>query len=356
VLVKTLNKLSEDFSEAIHEVIETHYRSGSYGGWVHSSSYENISSQIAFAREVSNNPFFKRYAKRFSFFDKLSQRTEIQSDLKESIAKYFWEQYMPEIERKKIDSIYFESGSSIAYLSNQFLQYLKEEEWFYDSNLHKNIRIRTNNLLSYFDFRLADSSWKPINVSLMPYGAFSRDYGGTYGDLKKAVKQPPPADENEDYILLDGTIKIAEELTKDLGLQFNKSGIILMTASGVDIRKNFKFNGPHVGSFYNMLLKRCLLKLPCPKIMFLDESKWNYNFIFDNCHPIYDPGSWDKLKRETPLAIALSCSSKDKRNKISSSIAENGFEHQQCSELKPGLKGSWSIIAGNEMFKNYFRK
>lgn len=46
---------------------------------------------------------------------------------------------------------------------------------------------------------------------------------------------------------------------------------MLMTASGLDTRpesKDAPYPGPHVGSYPNMLLKRCILSLPCPKVIF----------------------------------------------------------------------------------------
>ena len=68
------------------------------------------------------------------------------------IAAYFWEQYMPRVDDKGITHIYFESGSSIAYTSRRFIEYAKEEDWFYEKGLFKKLRLRTNNFLTYLDF------------------------------------------------------------------------------------------------------------------------------------------------------------------------------------------------------------
>ena len=262
---------------------------------------------------------------------------------------------MPKIDEKQITHIYFESGSSIAYVSRRFIDYVKGEDWFLEKGLNKKLKLRTNNFLTYLDFLLVDLPWKPIDIRLQPQGPFSNDYGATYGILKSARKIDPPNKNINRVKLADDAKKVVSKITRELGELFSTSGLILMATSGVDTDPQSPFVGPHVGSYYNMLLKRCLLSLPCPKVLFLDETKWGFNFIPNNCHPICDSElTWDYLRNDTPLAIAIAADDRDKRDSLCESLSAQGFSNQECGELKQGVKGVWPIIAGNDRFAAHF--
>ncbi|MFA4829314.1 MAG: DUF4062 domain-containing protein [Thermodesulfovibrionales bacterium] len=354
---KNIHKLRDDYADALNKAVDDLTENGSSSGWVNGKLFDELRARITLGGSVSNNPFFQRFAKRLSTFDKLSQRTQIESALKIGIAEYFWEQYMPRIDEKGITHIYFESGSSIAYVSKRFIDYVKEEDWFYEKNLHKKIRIRTNNFMTYIDFLLVDAPWKPMDIRLQPHGPFSNDYGATYGILKSARKIKPPSDENERTALPDDAKKVVRQMIHDLGEAFAKAGLILMATSGVDLNSTSLFFGPHVGSYYNMLLKRSLLSLPCPKVLFLDETKWGFDFILNNCHPICDNDfTWDSVRQDTPLAIAIAAHDKHIRDQLCKSLHQYGFHAQECGEVKQGVKGVWPIIAGNDKFAAYFRQ
>jgi hypothetical protein len=195
-----------------------------------------------------------------------------------------------------------------------------------------------------------------MDIQLMPYGPFSADYGATYGRLKSTRKMNSPMSSAEPRVLPDDAAREIETLGAALKRLFARTGLVLMATSGIEIDPNAAFPGPHVGSPYNMLLKRCLLQLPCPKVMFLDDKKWDYSFQYNRCHPVCDSQfTWDHVKRETPLAIALAAQDKGRRDELKESLREHGFMHQEVREVFLGEEGVWPIIAANECFWSFFQ-
>ncbi|MDT7044108.1 DUF4062 domain-containing protein [Candidatus Nitronereus thalassa] len=351
--------LCEVYSGAISATINEYFDSGQKGGWVNGAIYDDLKAQIALGRSVSNNIFFKRFAERLSTFGTLSGRTQIDSELKTSIAEFFWLNYLTIIEEKGINKIFFESGSSIAYASRKFIEYVYEERQSYHDWLHEKLQIRTNNFLTFLDLLLIDSSWQPLDVRLQPNGPFSSDYGASYGMIKNAKVRSATKHNREEKGLHKDANEAIFKMTEELKIDFERSGMILMTASGLYLEKESRFYGPHVGSYHNMLLKRSLLSMPCPKVIFLDQKKWGLEFDSDNCYAICDKTcgddlTWESLKTKTPLAVALAAFEKDQQDNLAKSLFSEGFIHQEKGTVKAGAKGRWPIIAGNESFWKFF--
>lgn len=350
-----VDQLCDTYADALHGEVDRLTENGAKGGWVEGKLYDALNARIALGASV-NNPFFQRYANRLSTFEKLAQRTLVEAAAKETIAEYFWEQYMPRFDENHISHIYFESGSSIAFVSRKFIEYVKEEDWFTKHKLDTRLRLRTNNLFTYMDFLLIDPPWTPMDIQLLPHGFISHDYGATYGELKSARKKQSPSKPIPGYKLAsDAALEVAK-LTKKLTSSFtNEAGIVLMTASGVDIDSNSPFPGPHVGSYYNMLVKRCLFSLPCPKVLFLDERKWGYKFGLGFCHSVCDSEfTWEHLKTNTAMAVALAAKDEITLDGLCRSLAENGFRHQERGDAKPRTAGLWPVIAANDLFAAKF--
>ena len=137
-----------------------------------------------------------------------------------------------------------------------------------------------------------------MDIRLQPQGPFSNDYGATYGTLKSARKMNPPSTNNNPPPLPPDANRVVRQMTREFSEGFARSGLILMTTSGIDNNSKSPFFGPHVGSYYNMLLKRCLLSVPCPKVLFLDASKWGFTFLLNNCHSICGSDfTWESVGR-----------------------------------------------------------
>ena len=356
-----ISLLCEEYSGAIRDTIDEFFESGQQGGWVNGALYDDLKAQIALGRSVSNNIFFKRFAEKLSTFGTLSGRTQLDSELKVSIADFFWQNYLTIIEEKGVNLIFFESGSSIAYASRKFIEYVDEERQAYQDWLYKELKIRTNNFLTYLDFQLIDPNWEPLDVRLQPNGPFSSDYGASYGKIKKARFRPATTHNNETNGLHKDANDAISQVAQELRYDFSGGSIILMTASGLFLDSNSRFYGPHVGSYHNMLLKRCLLSMPCPKVLFLDERKWGLPFDTDNCYAICDKTcgrdlNWEYLKLNTPLAIALATSGQEKQDSLVEQLTSEGFSYCEKGTIKAGSTGRWPIIATNDLFWKFFKE
>ena len=307
---------------------------------------------------VKDNPFFRRFAARLSKFDQLSERTQIHPSLKAGIAEFFWDQYMPKIQRKQIEYIFFESGSSIACTSEKLIGYIQQNPSFYKNEMHQKLKLRTNNLLSYLDlFLIDDARWEPLNIKQQPSGAFDFQYGSSHGKLKHLLKEQPPEEMLAPEKLPENVQKLVDELREEFSKEFSEKGLILAAASGVELDENSPFLGPHVANYYDMLLKRCLLSLPTPKVLFLDQYKWPFRFRINNCYSICDQSfTWSHLKTNLPLAIAIGAEDRAIRERLCQSLIQQGFPFQIRGDVREGLKGTWKVIAANKLFYDYFKE
>jgi hypothetical protein len=352
---ENISKLCDDYGDAIRNEVESLESRVTPGGWVSGQYFDQLKTRITLDESVSSNPFFHRFADRLSAFKILTKRVLIQPEAKEAIARHFCRQFMPRLDKYGISYLYFESGSSIAYVSGEFIKYVKEEEWFREHGMHSRLKLRTNNLLTYLDFLMVEPPWLPIEIQLMPHGSISHDYGATYGSLKSARDETAISRARPGLPLPEDAKQEIGKMQRKLEGFTKQKGLALMTTSGVDITANSMFPGPHVGSYHNMLLKRCLFSLSCSKILFLDERKWGYPFEQGNCFSVCDGElSWERLKRETPLAIAMAIRERGRRQNIANSLSEHGFEFQEWGNEKSHEASPLPVIAGNEPFAERF--
>lgn len=317
------------------------------GGWVSGNQYDKLVKRVQFDEAVSSNPFFARYAKRLNLFEKLSKRTLLQKDLKSAIARYFWKLYLPKIALNNITRLFFESGSSIAYLSEEFMISVDKARWGRD--LCKKLRIATNNILTFLDFALIEPTSDLYNVVLEPKGPFEPYYGATFGELAEAVELPCPTKPEP---LNPNALPHVKTIINNLNEFFDEQGLILMTASGIELNNESPFFGPHVGSYYNKLVKRCLLEVKMPTVIFLDQDKFPYPFNIGKCYPVCGSDfSWGLVIKEHPLALALACNNKENYNVMMKGLMDMGFINEQPEVEENGV---WPIIAVNKQFIEKF--
>ena len=313
------------------------------GGWVSGTRYDELVKRVHFDETVSSNPFFARFASRMNRFGKLSKRTLLQEHLKRAIARYFWKLYLPKIALSGISRLFFESGSSIAYLSEEFMQLVGEARW--GRGLCKRLRIATNNILTFLDFTLIESHSDLFNVVLEPKGPFEPYYGATFGELAEAVDLPYPT---EPETLHPDAEPFVQAVIGNMKKFFDQPGMILMTASGVELDEESPFCGPHVGSYYNKLVKRCLLEVKVPTVIFLDQAKFPYPFKLGKCHPVCGPDfQWKEVRKEVPMALALASDDKDDKEKTLEILKSIGFTSQEPVVEEDGV---WPLIAVNQRF------
>ena len=253
-----LAEYDRDLSRAIVHLAGT-------GGWVRGEAYDDIRNRVGLEEAVSTNPFFRKFVAELSKFDILSDRIVRKvPELKTSIAKFFWDQYLGQMIESGIGRFFFESGSSIAFLSDQFMRALHDEQWLKEQS--PKLELHTNNILTYIDFTLSEA----IRIELFPYGSPEKKYGATFGRLTSLPKLQPPKSPRK---LTRTASEIVTEMTEWITSRYKNNGVILMTASGLEVSSESPFYGPHVGSYYNMLFKKALLSAACPTVMFLDDKE-----------------------------------------------------------------------------------
>ena len=356
-----LSHLSEQYSRAIADCVSHIEKEGPRGGWVKGNLFDDLCGRIVLDTSVSDNPFFRTLAQQLNKFGTLTKRTTLREHLKEGAAWYFWQRYFSKLYEKKISMLFFESGSSVAYVSREFINCVRtQSDWFYDKRMNERLQIRTNNLLTYLDFLLRERPWRPIDVRLQPHGPFSEDYGATYGVLNFSVQESPLSPKDAVRTRLSAeTQTLVDSVIEDFKRDFSHTGLVLMAASGLDTRPesaDAPYPGPHVGSYPNMLLKRCLLALPCPKVLFIDPVKWNFDFRFSNCHAVCDQTfPWETVKSSSPMAIALAAENRIRQTELAQELSAYGFDELDLEEVQAGRTGPWSIIAANHLFADYFK-
>lgn len=291
------------------------------GGWVKGAFYDRASEQISLGQTVSQNPFFKRFVKRLRSFRTLSRRTVRSRVQKLAMSEFFWEAFLPRLCECHVKRLFFESGSTIAYLSHEFMQRMKRPwvgKWISETDLV----IDTNNILTYLDFVLAEPNADPVQCHLRPPAPADTYYGATFGRELAALNEMwPPMQPRK----LSSKAKAACKKLLRM-FDFQSDSLILMTASGLD-NSTDGFRGPHVGSYYNTLMKRVLLESAAPAILVMEESKMFKEFRRGRCFPVCDrngAASWDNICRTRPLAI-LTCAAKDKSPPMREALEKMGF-------------------------------
>ncbi len=304
-------------------------------GWVRGTEYESA----RLPPEVAQNEFIRDIVRKLSTYNVLSRRCTENPLLKSSMAEYFWAQYFARITNMGTRQLFFESGSTVAYLSSAFSNWLSTpagqqhlQDW----------KITTNNVLTYLDFVLSKSVW----TELVPYGPPEERYGATFGDIALLPESPPPTKPET----LEPEEKKATEamarLLKKLGLQ-----LVLAATSGLELTPDSQFRGPHIGSYYNKLFKRAILSAGIPTVIFLDETKILKPFKVGYCHSVCDADMpFEQVCESLPLALCIGCGSAETREEMIEKIAPLGFEHVDPARE---YSGCCPLMAKNQLFQEF---
>ena len=340
------------FANVVSRAVSNTAKSLNIGGWVPGYLYEELFDRVKFDNEASQNPFFNDLAERLNKFTKLSKKTNREQELKKGISDYFWHLYLPNIKRKNIERIYFDSGSSIAFLSRSFIEFINSKKW--TRHLSQEIQIATNNILTFLDFILMDPSSEPISIHLIPEAPIEPNYGASFGRLTNAPDLLPPTK----IRTMDKHVKSYYDEVTEQFLNFfgEHNSLILLAASGIDLSENSEFPGPHVGSYYNKLIKRSLISTKKPIVLFIDESKLDKQFIKRKCYSICDPDFlWSDIIASQAFAIAVATHSMDRCKFAINELGKIGLENYE--PVEPIIEGQSEIyptIIMNDLFKDIF--
>jgi len=289
--------------------------------------------RIQLQKAIEKNPFLLEIVTRINLFEKLSERcTQMNPGLKRAMARYFWEHFFLEIVDRDVRGIFFESGSTIAYLSAEFRKKLNAED---GKRFRDKFVLRTNNILTYLQFILFES----LDIALVPHGPPENTYGATFGRIAHLTKDEPPREGDKIVPLRANAVPIVLDMATEL-VPYEMPSLLLGTASGLELREDSPFPGPHVGSYHNKLFKRAMLKSPHPLILFLDAGKISPlsdegAFVFNKCHPVCDDAAmWKELCAKIPLAFCLGASDDTTLGEVAKLFERIGFcDHGSCKAV-----------------------
>jgi hypothetical protein len=266
---------------SIHQLINER-RLDEDAGWIRASSLE-----ISTLREISENKFLERELKRMREFSIVGERVTIDKVSKETQSQVFWKTMMARIRRYGYKNLFFESGSTLAYVSEEFENFVLKNDSEPGSWC-----VLTNNVLTLLQLLL----YTDVDIRRFPpsapdpedkYGAiFPREW---YPLEEWRPSKPRNLHPNE----IDAVNNMKEKLC-----DFGEKTLFLATTSGWDLDHNLNnFRGPHVGSHPNMLFKRALFTTGRPVVIFLNAEKLGDPFEVGKCYPIFGP--------DEPLGKAL---------------------------------------------------
>lgn len=310
-----------DLTTALHELLER--------GDVKSHGLISADSEARLLGAARNNEFVNEIVEGLAQYDQLYARCETNKELKIGTGQYFWDVCLARIIEQEFFSLFFESGSTIAFLSAEFSRRLElgrqSAQW----------QIRTNNVLTYFHFMFRRvRPYHQIDVDLVP-----------------VLPYPPP----EAQELSKDIENAVDEFAKKLGQVASKT-LILSATSGLVV-SNGKMIGPHVGDFHNMLFKRALLRTPHPMVLFGDESKIRIPFDSSRCYWVCGSGvgeTWEDVCREKQIALCIGFKTKKMRDTVSERLFHSGFTNIAPVDGRKSYGKSFPLLAWNARFQNAF--
>jgi hypothetical protein len=310
------------------------------------------------------NVFLKPIVRSIMGFETLYGRTERNIDAKAKAAKFFVESYQPYLEAKEIRGIFFESGSTPAFLAREFPDsFWKKVE--FGNNGEPNRLISTNNVLVYLHLWLE----RHVPCGHFPWGEPEGTYGATYGPIANLVNTTASFHGSP----LDRWAREAIEqlLRSPRGLTKENTSLIVMAASGLQlgtahhITANQEYQlpeedtiaihncfGPHVGSYKNMVFKRYLIETRIPTVLMVDSSKIDCPIDVGRCHFVMGRDlTWSGICERQPLAILVGCKSLEMKDLIDR--VKNALPNFSITPSVTTDKNS-AFIARNSLFDREF--
>lgn len=238
--------------------------------------------------EIERNPFLKRILHTIYGFSKLATRLNKESEIKRLMGRGFWEIMLGRFKREGYKNLFFESGSTLSFISHEFEKIIRDS---YDNT---DLKITTNNAMVLVQYLLHTH----IDVIPKPAGAPEDRYGAMLNDVLVRANENFPSFPRSLFPAEKAAVEKTNEKTKR---------IYLTTATGLDLEnENLKFRGPHVGSHPNMLYKRAIFEIRQSKVLFLDISKFEKAFMIGQCFPVFNLDfKWQDVSKKCMLAICI---------------------------------------------------
>jgi hypothetical protein len=251
-------RIDTHVTNALNQVVDgEHLRA--LPGWIRQ---ESKAARVAAA--LQGNHFLMRIMERVISFKTTGSRIDTESRAKHSAAELFWDSMKNQLIRTQFKSIFLESGSSVAYVSESIEK---------DERVAQGWKIATNNALALLQLLLFTDGEVRRSPSVSPDP--TDPYGAIFTKRCLDAYEEPPVKPRGLYR--------AEKDAIDEIVGLLKSGrekqVILASASGWDTTHRIAaFHGPHVGSHANMLFKRAIFMTGQPVILFLSRHKVDPRF------------------------------------------------------------------------------
>lgn len=282
-------------------------------------------------RFSSGNQVARDVVEALGKFSDVDPRLAIAPQKKQALSAAFLDLHGDHIERS-YSRVFFESGSTITYLARSLSHKLPRR----GKVLHgaDPVNVFTNNAFAYLYLWLCSG----VMCHPVPEGPPDHTYGGMYGPLTDRNRRP-------DYNLpaLDRYDPDAFDLIKSLknevfpALEKGRPSLLLAAASGLQLtdevvtlesQRNLltmseewgpssddatrdrvrHCRGFHVGSYQNMLFKRCYYLTGIPTVVFIHDDKVDCEVKIGKCHYLFDKGvPWDGVASTYPLSIWIVC-------------------------------------------------
>jgi hypothetical protein len=228
--------------------------------------------------------------------------------------------------------VFFESGSTITYLARSLSHKLpRRGRTFHGPNP---VNVLTNNAFAYLYLWLCSG----VMCHPVPEGPPDHTYGGMYGPLTDRNRFPNydlPALERYDPDAFDLIKSLTDEIFPPM--PSGKASLLLAAASGLQLTEEVmtlepknnpmtmkdewipsideavrdrvrKCRGFHVGSYQNMLFKRCYYFTRIPAVVFIHDDKVDCEVKIGKCHYLFDRGTpWESFAKDYPLSIWVAC-------------------------------------------------
>lgn len=331
-------------------------------GYIRATELEDLHSQARLFGKVGQAEIMRDVVQQLNKFTKLASRMNERANMKRDLAAYFWDNFAGPIFGAGYRNLFFESGSTLAYLSTALLTVIKNNPSILvtPSRDEERLKIRTNNILTYLTYVLD----APVKTSLVPYGPPDKKYGATYGEIAHHFSDDIPKHPQslrksglvgEERNVLNRIIEEALIWEKHK----TRRHIFLAAASGLELRnKNELYRGPHVGTYRNMLLKRAMYETGSPLILFLDDAKIDQNFDPEVCYSVMSrERTWTQFCAENPLAVCFACKDEVSYQETVVSLRASGFlPHRnepvvfQSDQVSPSYCG---LMANMVFFKQF---
>lgn len=290
--------------------------------------------------EATANPFMRDLVTELRGFETLYARISQEEQKKRVLAKCFRQNYADLILRDRVN-LFFESGSTVAYVARELSESLVEKVHIGDDGA-PNIKLSTNNVLAYLLLWLK----MRIPCSPFPWSTPSEEkFGAWYGGLEKSERLNP------DYSGAGLNAQAKHEIDNLLAHQYRPRAeertLLLAAASGLQISKEHKMKfkdgldpetredfaaqvnsrfGPHVGSYHNKIFKRFMYDTKVPIMIFLTADKIDCTIDVGRCHFILDDEfTWDQFLLAHPLAFCIGCFQSERKAGVKA-FGELGFE------------------------------